>query len=226
MAPEVVVKVLQALDEQGILSETAYPGKKLINITEEMAAVNLEKVDFTGRSATVQVTVLSPVSMGGGACEVAAMQVGRILERLGAMCVQEECRFNSYANAFYVRLLGTFRGAAVMESWSAVSDFEVEVGGVVLPNAVSFKAEQAVDEVTGTPLNTAVWTFRIVEEFGRGQSPVPAAAEPFTVKVSRSSGVETYSQCTWIACQVENTGTGLRQIRSGVAKSRSEIIIE
>lgn len=225
MAAEVIIKVFNALGDAGILAEAAYPGKKMPNITGQMAAVSLERVDFTARTATVLVTVLVPVRMGGGACEDGAIKVGNILEGLGAVCVQEECRFNGYADAYYVRVLGTFRGAAAMESWNSAPDFEVEVGGVTLPNAVSFKAEQAVDEVTGTPLSTAVWSFRIVEEFGRGESPLPPAAEPFMVNISRISGVETYSDCSWIACQVENTGTGLRQIRTGIAKTRSEIAI-
>lgn len=223
MAASVVIKVLSALDEKGILADTAYPGKKMPNITEEMTAVSLERLDYAARTATVLVTVMVPVSMGGGACEDTAIKVAGILEDLGAVCTQEECCFNGYADAYYVRVLGTFRGAAVMDSWGAVSAFEVDINGEILKNAVSFKAEQAVDEVTGTPLSTAVWTFRIVEEFGRGQSPLPPAVEPFEVNVSRTTGLETYSDCSWIACQVENTSTGLRQIRTGISKTRGEI---
>lgn len=223
MASSLVIKVLNALDEKGILADVAYPGATMPNITEPVTAVSLERLEYTARSATVLVTVMVPVSMGGGVCEDTAIRVGEILESLGGVCVQEECRFNGYADAYYVRVLGTFRGAAAMDSWGVTSDFEVQIGGQVLKNAVSFKAEQAVDEVTGTPLSTAVWTFRIVEEFGRGEAPLPPAAEPFSVHISRSTGLETYSDCSWIACQVENTSTGLRQIRTGISKSRDEV---
>lgn len=221
MAANVVIKVLQALQKQGIFADTAYPGKKMLAVTEVMTAVSLERLDYTGRTATVLVTVMAPVAMGGGACEDAAIGVGAILEELGAVCMQEECRFNGYADAFYVRVLGTFRGSAVMDNWDAVSDFQVRVNGIELRNVVSFKAEQAVDQVTGTPLSTSVWTFKIVEEFGRGQSPVPSPAEPFNVYMVRSAGVERYDTCSWIACQLENTSTGMRQIRTGVAKHRT-----
>lgn len=221
MAAGLVIKVLNALDEVEILAETAYPGGKMPNITEARTAVCLQKVDHTQRTATVLVTVMVPVKLGGGACEDMAIRVGSVMEKLGGLCVQEECRFNGYADAYYIRVLGTFRGAAALDGWSSSSDFEVQIGGEPLKNAISFKAEQAVDQVTGTPLSTSVWTFRIVEEFGRGEAPVPALAEPFNVYVVRGNSVERYDSCSWIACQLENTSIGMRQIRTGVAKSRS-----
>lgn len=221
MAAGLVIKVLNALDEVEILADTAYPGGKMPNITEARTAVCLQKVDHTQRTATVLVTVMVPVKLGGGACEDMAIRVGSVMEKLGGLCVQEECRFNGYADAYYIRVLGTFRGAAALDGWSSSSDFEVQIGGEPLKNAISFKAEQAVDQVTGTPLSTSVWTFRIVEEFGRGEAPVPALAEPFNVYVVRGNSVERYDSCSWIACQLENTSTGMRQIRTGIAKSRS-----
>lgn len=223
MAASITIKVLNALNDKGIFTDIAYPGKTMLNLDETMAAVSLERLDYTARTATVLVTVMVPVSMGGGACEDAAIRVSGTLEEMGAVCVQEECRFNGYADAYYIRVLGSFRGASVMDTWGSVSDFTVQVGDHYLKNVVSFKAEQAVDEVTGTPLNTAVWTFRIVEEFGRGELPAISPAEPFEVNVSRTNSLETYSDCTWIACQLENTATGLRQIRTGISKTRGEI---
>lgn len=221
MAASVVIKVLNALDEAGILAETAYPGRKMPNISEARTAVCLERMDHTQRTATVLVTVMVPVRMGGGACEDMAVQVGALLEQMGGVCVQEECRFNGYADAFYIRVLGTFRGAAAMDTWGSTSDFEVQISGEPLKNAVSFKAEQAVDQVTGTPLSTSVWTFRIVEEFGRGEAPTASPAEPFNVYVVRSATTERYGECSWIACQLENTSTGMRQVRTGISKNRT-----
>lgn len=221
MAASLVIKVINALDDAGILADTAYPGGKMPNISEARVAVCLQKMDHTQRTATVLVTVMVPVKMGGGACEDMAIRVGSLLEQLGGVCVQEECCFNGYADAFYIRVLGTFRGAAAMDTWGSTSDFEVQIGGETLKNAISFKAEQAVDQVTGTPLSTSVWTFKIVEEFGRDQSPTPSPAEPFNVYMVRSAGVECFDTCTWVACQLENTSTGMRQIRTGVAKHRT-----
>lgn len=225
MAALIVSTVIDALNEAGIAAQTAYPGGTLPNITQAQAAVSLEKLEYTARSATVLVTVMVPVASGGGACEDAAVQVGGVLEGLGGVCVQEECRFNGYADAYYVRVLGTFYGAAVMENWVAESDFTVKIGSTVMKNAVGFRAEQAVDEVTGTPLSTSVWTFRLEENFGRGEGPLPPPAEPFTVTVIRSGSTEIYNECNWTSVQLENTATGLRQIRQGVAKTRAFAVV-
>lgn len=225
MAALIVNTVIDALNKAEISAQAAYPGGTMPNITQPQAAVSLEKLEYTARAATVLVTVMVPVESGGGACEDAAIQVGGVLEELGGICVQEECRFNGYADAYYVRVLGTFYGSAVMEDWLAESDFTVKIGSTEMKNAVAFQAEQAVDEVTGTPLSTSVWTFRLEENFGRGEGPLPPPEEPFTLTVIRSGSTEIYSECSWISVQLESTATGLRQVRRGVSKSRSFLVV-
>ena len=44
-------------------------------------------------------------------------------------------------------------------------------------------------------------------------------------EVKRSTGTETFTECSWISIQLENTATGLRQVRKGVAKSRGVIVL-
>lgn len=82
-----------------------------------------------------------------------------------------------------------------------------------------------MDDVTGTPLSTAVWTFRLEEKFGWGEGPLPAPAENFSVTVLRSSGLEIYDECVWTSVQLEDTATGLRQVRTGVAKTRGFMVV-
>ena len=224
MTMVIVDSVIEGLNKAGLAAQKAYPGGAMPNIAEAQFAVNLEKLDYTARSATVLVTVMVPVSQGGSACESAAVRAGAALEAMGGVVVQEECRFNAYADAYYIRVLGTFYGTSVMDTWSAASEFSVELNETVLPNAVAFRAEQAVDQVTGTPLSTAVWTFRLEEKFGWGEGPLPAPTDSFSVTVLRSSGMETYEECTWTSVQLEDTATGLRQIRTGVAKSRGFMV--
>lgn len=225
MAIQIVQTVIDALNEAGIPAQQAYPGSAMARISEAHAAVNLEKLEYTARSATVLVTVMAPADLGGSVCEEQAVEAGGILEGLGGICTQEECKFNGYADAYYVRVLGTFYGADVISGWNTVSDFKVTVGTQEAENVVAFKAEQAVDEVTGTPLSTSVWTFRLEEKFGRGEGPLPSPTEPFSITVVRSGSTEIYNECTWISVQLENTDTGLRQIRTGVAASRSFLVV-
>lgn len=225
MAALIVTTVIEELTKEGFTAQPAYPGTAMPNISQAQMAVSIEKLDYTARSATVLVTVMVPVSLGGGACENAAIQAGTVMEKLGGTVVQEECRFNAYADAYYIRVLGTFFGAAVLSGWSAASEFTVELDDTVLEHAVSFRAEQAVDEVTGTPLSTAVWTFRLEEKFGWGEGPLPGPTDNFSVTVSRNSGMEVYTECSWTSIQLEDTATGLRQVRTGVAKSRSFMVL-
>lgn len=226
MAALIVTKVIDALTNAGFGAVSAYPGTAMPNITKPEMAVNLQKLDYTARSATVLVSVMVPVSMGGEACETAAIQAGTELEKLGGTVILEECRFNAYADAYYIRVLGTFFGAAALTGWSAASEFTVEIDDHVMNRAVSFRAEQAVDEVTGTPLSTSVWTFRLEERFGWGEGPLPGPTENFTVLVSRNSGMEIYQECSWTSVLLEDTATGLRQVRTGVAKSRSFMVMD
>ena len=225
MTMVIVDSVIEALTKAGLAARKAYPGSAMPSITEPQFAVNLEKLDYNARSATVLVTVMVPVDQGGGICETAAVRAGTALEAMGGVVVQEECRFNAYADAYYIRVLGTFYGTSVMDTWSAASEFTVEINETVLPNAVSFRAEQAVDQVTGTPLSTAVWTFRLEEKFGWGEGPLPAPQGSFSVTVLRSSGMEIYEECVWTSVQMEDTATGLRQVRTGVAKSRGFMVV-
>ncbi len=221
MTLDIITRVIDGLNQAGLPAQAAFPGGPMSAVTEARAAVSLEKLEHTARSATVLVTVLSPAAIGGSACETAALTAGQVMEGLGGICQQEACRFQGYADAYYVRVLGTFHAGQVSNDWASTSGFSVKIGDVALPNAVAFKAQQAVDDVTGTPLSTAVWSFRIQEEYGRGQVPPPLPDGTFTITVTRSGGREVYRDCVWTSGALEDTPTGLRWVRTGVAASRA-----
>ena len=222
---KIIENVLSALKEAGLSAGEAYRGDQMPHVTGPYAAVSLEKLEHAARKATVLVTVLVPMEQGGSLCQSQAVIAGQAMEALGGVCVQEECQFHGYAQAYYIRVLGTFVGGAVMDDWANTSDFTVVLGTQTLSNAVSFQAEQAVDEATGTPLSSAVWSFRLEEEYGRGEAPLPEPLEPFSMTVKRSTSTETYTECSWTSVQLVNTSTGLRQVRKGVATSRGVIVL-
>lgn len=222
---KILENVLTALKTAGLNAGEAYRGDQMPHVTECYAAVSLEKLEHTARKATVLVTVVVPMEQGGTLCQEKALLAGQAMEALGGVCVQEACRFHGYAQAYYIRVLGTFCAGAVMEQWAKTSDFTVVLGTQTLSNAVSFQAEQAVDEATGAPLSSAIWTFRLEEEYGHGEAPKPEPVEPFSMSVKRSAGTETFTQCSWTSVQLVNTATGLRLVRKGVAKSRSVIML-
>jgi hypothetical protein len=190
-------------------------------LSQPRAAVSLDEVNYTQHWARVAVTVAVSVEMGGGACETAALQAGAALEALGGEWIQESCKFTGYTDTCSIRLLGTFSGPEVTEDWQGVTALTVRLGSVLQPRAVGFRAEQKVDEDTGEILAGAVWFFRLEEEFRHGEGPLPGPSEPFELKVDRPGGTETYRECRWTGVRLENAATGLRQIRQGIAKSRS-----
>ena len=225
MADWILDRVVDRLIESGISAYLAYPGTAQTDIGEGCAAVSLEKMEYTTRSAVVLVSVMVPVSAGGAACQKLGIRVGGVLEAMGAVCVQEGCRFDGYADGYCVNVRGTFYGADVTEQWESAASFRVKLEDTELGNTVGFQAEQEVDAVTGEPLSSAVWIFRLEETFGRGEGPMPAPTEPFTITVLRSGSTDVYRECKWTAVALENTATGLRQIRQGVAKSRSFMVV-
>ncbi len=225
MAVTIVQKVIDALNGAGLPAVAAYPGEPMASLTGIRYAVSLEKLEYASRKATVAVTVAAPTALGGTACEDGAIQAGSVLEVLGGAWVQEACKFNSYADAFTVRVLGTFTGADALEGWTTAAGFTVTVAGTVADHAVSFQAEQAVDESTGAPLSSAVWTFRLVEQFGQGESPQPSPTGTFTLSVARVGGTEIYTDCAWTAVELEDTATGLRQVRQGVSPNQSFVTV-
>ena len=222
---KIIENMLAALEAAGLNAGEAYRGDQMPHVTGPYVAVSLEKLEHTARKATVLATVLVPMELGGSVCQEKAVIAGQAMEALGGVCVQEACQSHGYAQAYYIRVLGTFCGGAVMDEWEKTSDFTVMLGTQTISNAVSFRAEQAVDEATGTPLSTAIWSFRLEEEYGRGEVPKPEPEEPFTMSIRRSADTETFSECSWTAVQMENTATGLRLVRKGVAKNRSIIML-
>ena len=218
-------KVIDGLNAAGLSAERAYPGSQIPHLTQVRMAVSLEKMEYAAWSATVLVNVMASAAMGGSVCEEAALQAAQAMEALGGECTQEECQFHGYADAYCVRVLGKFYGETVMDGWTKTPSFTVKLGTSTLSNAVSFQAERQVDEATGLPLDQSAWFFRLEEQFGRGEAPAPPPSEPFSLTVSRSTGVETYRECTWISVQVEDTASGLRQVRKGVANSRGYILV-
>lgn len=221
MTSNLVDRVIAALVAVDIPAVYAWTGGEMPYLTQPKAAVCLDKVDYTQHWARVAVTVAVSVEMCGGVCEAAALRAGGALEALGGEWVQESCKFTGYTDTCSIRLLGTFSGPEVTEDWTSATALTVKLGSVVQPRAVGFRAEQKVDEDTGEILSGAQWFFRLEERFRHGEGPLPSPVEPFDLKVDRPGGTETYKECRWIGLQLENTATGLRQVRQGVAKSRS-----
>ena len=218
-----VVDVLNTLKTAGIPAEMAYPGRKMPHITKAVAAVMLEKEDYTNRITVVRVTVCSPAASGGSACQSAAEAAGKVLAKMAVLgmdtvCVQEECVFDGSADCYMTALKITFSPTPEPETEPECAVFQVNTR---LTGVVAFSAWRKADTEKAVQLADAVWQIRLTEEFLPGAAEQPGENSGFQLKVERDAGIEVFSDCIWTAVDRDDDLVRLRQIRTGTAGSRS-----
>lgn len=211
--------VTQVLSGAGYRTGDANPGRVVSEISEPVIAVNLEQLDTDKLTMTIQVTVVSPVSLGARACENEAVNVCRILQDVGAQCVLKPCQLNAKTEVFSVPVLVNFRGNVWDPDWQASDVCRVKFGSVNLNTIVSFSAWRETSD-TADVIQTAVWKFR-VEERLEGIRSTPEPTEPFTMTVNFLKKQEVYEGCA-LTFQKRVIGDGqLIQVREGTAKTRT-----
>jgi hypothetical protein len=205
---------MDALQNAGIRTERAYPGRRMQVITAPVAAVSLAQADHIAGTAKVCITIMSPARLGGAACEDQAEKAARAVAALGAQCVQEACGFESQADLYCAKVFVSFTGAVT-------PTFSVLIGGVALPAAVRFEAWKEVDGKTGTTLANATWQIRLEETFLPGRAETVTAEEPFSLTVIRDRSTEVFDGCVWTRAQRTDERGQLLQVRIGTASTRS-----
>lgn len=216
----IVSNVIDALKAVNIRADEAYPGGRIPALTGAVAAVRLGKVDRSIRTTAVEVVVMSPASSGGSVCETTALRAVQALQDMGASSVKDVCRFDEMADVFYIEIEAVFFGTALENSWSAGPGYSVTIGSQAMNHVVSFAAERKIDDEI-TAISNAKWQFTMEELLPPGASEPPDPAEPFALMVTRGSGDEVFTGCTWISVKRENTLEGITQIRVGTASTRS-----
>lgn len=224
MGQAIVSNVIEALSDAQIRADEAYPGRRIPALTGAVAAVRLGKVDRAVRTTTVEIVVMSPAADGGTLCESTALQAVEVLQEMGATCVKDVCKFDEMADVFYIEIQAEFLGAPLGGTWSAGPGYAVTIGAQPVSYAVGFSASRKVDD-TVTAISNAKWQFTLEELLPPGTSEPGEATEPFVLTVSRSKSDECFSGCSWTSVQREDTLRGIRQVRSGVAKSRAMLAV-
>lgn len=218
----IVSNVIDTLSRGGIRSAEAYPGKRIPALTGAVAAVRLGKVDRSVRTTNLEVIIMSPVSAGGSACELAALKAVELLQDMGGTCVKAVCKFDEMANVFYIHIDVEFFGTALPESWSAGPGYAIKIGAQAMNYVTSFQAQREVDSEV-TAIANAKWKFTMEELFPPGTSEPSDPAEPFAITVTRSGGEESFSGCTWTSVKREDTIRGVSQVRVGIADKRTVV---
>lgn len=219
MGQSVIEYVVQLLIDGGIRAAAALPPGSLLRVTEPVAAVSLAGADTEKSSVTVLVEIVGPERLGGSVCQLKALDACGILVASGASCKQGSCSFLNKGNLFCVPVTAVCYGENSSDGWVPTRKLMVQMGQIVLENAVSFSAEQILDE-EHTDLNQAPWEFRVEEFFSRGTTEKSTPAEPFALTVSIGGKTEQYLGCeiTWRQRTAEETG--IRQNWGGTATGR------
>ena len=218
MGTMILDKVVQLLSDGGIRAEVAYPAERITRITEPVAAVSLEKADHKSHTVTVLVEILGPKESGGYICQKKALEACAILEEAGAVCCQEGCDFLSKGNVFRVPVKAVFRGTARTDELEAMPEYEIITGTLTLDYACGFSSEQKKGS-TGT-LESASWEFTVEEFFPWGVQDSLEVSTPFTLELRNQGNAERYLNCEWTSRKRVAEELGIRQIRTGKAKSR------
>lgn len=229
MGISVLETVQNCLLQAGLPAAAAYPGHKLSRITDTVAAYHIQKVDSSSKSFTVEVTVHSPVHMGGSACEAAALQATHALSSAGAVCIQNGCRYDSLTELYSVSILATFTG----EDGSPLPGFQVRISNVDRPWAVAFSAEkvreQTLEYATRSPDGVAItsgacyWKLHLEELVPYGSQETPEPNDDFVLRVIRDTGSEIYKPCRWTSVTRSFTAEGLRLVCKGIALTGKEV---
>lgn len=214
---------LDALKAGGFRADYAYPGQRVPAITDVVAAVSLKTADLSEDTTVVLVNVLCPADMGGAACEAAALEAGSILQEIGGKCTVFACEFDGRTGLFSARVEAVFAPEPEPEP-EPDPEPEPETQAIIsctlglakLWHTVSFTTEREVTSLIPA-ISDAAWHFRLEEFFPADTAEEAWPEEPFHV----INGKEILLDCTWTSHRRIREPGGIRQIREGVAGSRS-----
>lgn len=212
--------VTGALKDSGLRVQRAYPGTKIPAISEPVAAVRRQGADLQEKSETVAVTILSPGDLGAEVCEDAALAAGNVLAALGAICTVGECSFDGRTDLFSVNVTACLVEEEEVQEEPEEPRVEVTLGTQVLQYVVDFTAWRTVDDEV-TALSDALWNFQLEEFFPTGTQEEKTPEEPFSLKMTLGTLTESYIECVWIYQKRVAEGSGIRQIRTGIAGSKA-----
>lgn len=203
--------VVDLLTAAKIPAEPAFPAEQVARITAPAAAVSIQEVDPKTATTTFLVEVLAPKKTGGLACQLRAQDVCRALEAAGAVCRQGKCDFLARADVFRVPVEAMFYD---------LEKVTVKAGGHTLPYAVGFSADQVRTSGT-TNMLYGEWDITLEEFFPWGVLNTVEASEPFALEIRCAGQIERYENCRWTRWRRISEKTGIRQLRTGEAQSRT-----
>ncbi|MGM9585509.1 MAG: hypothetical protein ACI3V1_08185 [Faecousia sp.] len=233
MGYSILELVLRRLRQAGFRADVAYPGQKYPQIGETVATVHIEKVDRANLTVTMEVSIISPASTGGTACEVEALRATEILRWAGAVCVQNGCTYDGVSQVYVVNVLATFTGTTDADACVIWPGFYCYIDDLIQRFAVGISVEEhtgrQVEFVMGEAAPTGVsegshyWDITLEELIPAGSGVTEEPEPGFTLRLVTDEKTEEFTGCTWLSTRREFTKEGLRRTHKGVALARREV---
>lgn len=202
--------VMQVLDGEGFPVERGYSQERVKNITEPVCAVNLESTNLDSMEVTVLVQVISPAELGAQACQQMAQEAGMALRDQGYGCTISACSFDGRTGTFVAKIHVT----------SKVREPHISVDGIFIPFACAFKCWRIIDENASSWTN-ARWYFRVEQLIPIDLKDTELNEGTFTLIHSSAGDIETFEGATWTSRTRTWEPTAIRQVRVGVAQTRT-----
>lgn len=217
-------EVLDQLRSAGFRADLAYPGGRIPEIDEIVAAVHIRKADPSQATLTVEVTIIAPEAVGGTACELEALGAMEALCRGGAVCTQNGCEYDGQGRVYSVMILAEYTGFVPEKPCALGPGIRLFIGNEEVEHAVSFTMEKTSEPKwmqemgTGDPVEIRlgfwVWKLRLEELLPVGAVVASLPQESFTLHL-RGQQEETYTGCCWTSVSYEYTPRGVRRVRGG-----------
>lgn len=230
MGISILELVLRRLREAGFKADVAYPGQKYPQITENVVAVHIEKVDRDNLTVTLEVNVICPAAVGGTACEVEALRATEVLKWDGASCVQHGCTYDGASQVYVVAVMATYTCVTEQDDCVLGPGFEVYIDDVYQPFVVSFAEEESCQHTAefemgetapmGISLGSRLWNITLEERILPGSPETKEPEGAFELRVLRGQKTETYYHCRFLSVRRELSQEGLRRIRKGICMLR------
>ena len=213
----------QTLEAAGFAVEAGYPGKRAPVLEGPAVALNLTGLDLGEGRTELTAAVLVPRKMGLALAQEKAEEAARALQALGGRWHFEGHRFDSHPDAYCVEV----RGKLAMEPEAG---YRVSINGGRQNWVTDFLARQQQDRRFTRPHGASApgsvtpgmggWKIRLTQMVPSG-SPEPEPEEDgFDLDVIRAGVKTRYIGCCWDEYSTQQTETGTRVIRTGLALSR------
>lgn len=230
MGYSILELVLRRLREEGFTASVAYPGQMFPQISETVAAVHIEKVDRANLTVTIEITMVSPASLGGTRCEMDALRATEILRWSGAVCVQNGCTYDGVAQVYMVSILATYTGTTEEDDCVIWPGFYCYVDDRYHRYTVDFQTELTLDTQVvhgmgqrapvGIQPGKQLWQIRLEELIPAGSEEIREPEGEFDVNIISDLTTETFRGCRWTSVQRQRNRQGLRRICKGYALRR------